>query len=150
MAFLAFALFLIVEARKLTYMTSIGPGPGFLPLWIGGMIAILALVELVRVSLRPAGATGDVGFVPTSAGILRVVAIIAAVGLFGLLVDTLGFQLSMFSLLMFLLVALGRQNLLLTVALALAGSFGQYYVFRTLLDVRLPASSIDFLANLGL
>jgi hypothetical protein len=45
---------------------------------------------------------------------------------------------------------LGRQRIWTTLIIALACSVGVYHVFGRYLDVQLPASSLAFLANLGL
>jgi len=45
---------------------------------------------------------------------------------------------------LFLLCTLGRQNLIVTVVVALAGSFGVYYLFVRWLAVPLPAGLFAF------
>jgi hypothetical protein len=56
----------------------------------------------------------------------------------------------MLVMLVFVLLALGRQRLPITIAVALAGSFGAYYVFSGWLGVSLPNATIPWLADLGL
>lgn len=149
LGFIALALFVIFQARSLNYYTKLGPGPGFFPLWLGIILAGLSTVWLAQVSLRPAGHM-EKGFVPDRGGIARIVSILIALVLFGALVDIIGFQLTMFAFLLSLLVALGRQNAILTVAISVLGSFGLYYLFKNHLDVQLPGSSIEILRSLGL
>ena len=146
---LASSLWVIVESRQLKYYTAIGPGAGFFPFWLGIFFGGLSIVWLGTVSLRPVEPMAP-DFVPDRGGILRIAAVISAVAVFSLLVDTVGFQFMMFAFLLFLLTVLGRKNLLLTLVLALAGSVGVYYLFRIWLDVQLPVSSIELLQNLGL
>ena len=81
---------------------------------------------------------------------LRILSIVLAIVVLAFLFEFAGFTLTMFAFLLFLLVALGRQALPLTLVLSIVGSFGTYYVFTTYLDVQLPASSIEALRNLGL
>ena len=66
------------------------------------------------------------------------------------LMNLLGFQLTMFLFLVFLLMVLGRQALWVTLVVALLGSVGVYHLFGGYLDVSLPAATVKFLANLGL
>ena len=146
--FLTVAAIAIVEARTLTYYDDIGPGPGFFPLWLAGIFGVLSIVWFFQVSLRPAESIPQ-DFVPDRRGIIRIMAILAALLVSILLVDRAGFSLTMFSFLLFLLIALGRQNLILTLAIALAGSFGVFYVFHDCLGVLLPTATIGFLEALG-
>ncbi len=147
--FVALSAYVMVEAHNLHYYTDIGPGAGFFPFWLGGVLALLSLVWLAQVSLRPVAAM-EADFIPDQGGKLRLLAILAALVLFNWLLTLLGFRLTMFGFLLFLLVTLGRQNLLVTLTVALVGSFGVDYVFQQWLQVYLPPPSIEFLLNLGL
>lgn len=149
LAFLLFGLFMMSEASRLVYFTRIGPGPGFFPMWVGGILAVLAGSQLLQATAGPSLPL-PADFVPGRSGVFRVLSIVAAVAVFGFLVNLVGFQLMMFAYLVFLLVALGRQNVALTMAISLAGSFGQYYLFKNWLEIDLPVSSLDLLRNLGL
>ncbi len=149
LVFLAFSAYLVIESRKMEYYADLGPGPGFFPFWLGAVLAVLSILWLVQVS-RGSGGAVEAGFIPSRQGLVRILSVLAAMTLFGWVVDDLGFQLTMLIFLGSLLIALGRQKLIVTAAVALVGSFGVYYVFTHWLDVRLPASSIEFLRNLGL
>jgi len=52
-----------------------GPGSGFLPAWLGGVMAALAALMLLR---RPRGADAEVDWVPHGEGARRVLALLAA------------------------------------------------------------------------
>ena len=147
--FLALGLYMLNESRHLKVYTSLGPGAGFLPFWVGIALTLLALVWLVEVSVRRQDPR-PADFVPDRAGRVRIISILGALVLCALLMDRLGFSLSMLGFLGFLLLALGRQNLGLTLIIAVAGSFGVNYVFATWLGVYLPKSSIAFLKGFGL
>lgn len=149
LVFLAVALYVVWEARTMEYLSALGPGPGFFPLWLGIVLAGLSLTWFAQVSLQPEGPRQK-DFVPDRAGVLRIISILGALAVLSALLETLGFQLTMLAFLLFLLVALGRRNPLLTIVLSLVGSFGIYYLFKTWLDVPLPHSSVEFLRNLGL
>jgi hypothetical protein len=47
-----FSLFVIVEARALPYWTAHAPGPGFLPFWLGVLLACASAIMFAR---TPAG-----------------------------------------------------------------------------------------------
>lgn len=145
---LAFSLWVVQESRQYNYYTSLGPGPGFFPFWLGVSLGVLSAIWLGQVTLQRLQPSEE-GFLPDRGGVLRVVSIVVAVAIFGLFVNSVGFSLMMFLFLFFLLVALGRVNWLLTLAISLVGSFGLYYIFKNWLDVQLPPASIEILKNLG-
>jgi len=44
----AFGIYVISVAAKLAYVSEVGPGPGFFPLWLGiGLVAFAALLIFV-------------------------------------------------------------------------------------------------------
>lgn len=149
LVFLVFSACLVFQSRQMEYYADLGPGPGFFPFWLGALLAVLSIIWLIQVSTGPRD-TMEVGFIPSRQGLVRILSILVAMALFGWVVDDLGFQLTMLFFLGLLLITLGRQKLIVTAAVALVGSFGVYYAFTHWLDVQLPASSIDFLRNLGL
>ena len=145
---LVFSMWVIYEALQYDYYTSLGPGPAFFPVWLGLFMALLSIIWLGQVSFQSVGPV-PAGYIPDRSGLFRMVSIVLAVGAFGLLVNQVGWALMMFFFLLFLLIALGRQNLLMTLAISLIGSFGIYYIFKVYLDVQLPGSVLPFLNQLG-
>ncbi len=145
---IAFSVWVVVEAVQLNYYTELGPGPGFFPFWLALFLIGLAAIWFVQLWLRPLRGRGR-EFAPNRAGLIRIAALILSVAFFGLLVDKIGFAAMMFFFLLFLLVALGRQGVIVTLAVSILGSFGLHYVFTQFLNVHLPESSIEWLRNLG-
>ena len=143
------ALYIIWQAHGLNYYTSLGPGPGFFPFWLGLSLAILCIVWFCQVTFRPVEDMAP-DFIPDRAGLLRVISLFVALVLVVALIGQLGYRITMLFFLLFVLTVLGRQNLILTLVLALGGSWGLFYVFQQWLDVRLPEASIEFLQALGM
>jgi hypothetical protein len=54
------------------------------------------------------------------------------------LMELIGFRPTMLAFYLFLLFALGRQNMIVTAVVSLAGSWGVFYVFTEFLKVPLP------------
>ncbi|MEW6671336.1 MAG: tripartite tricarboxylate transporter TctB family protein [Thermodesulfobacteriota bacterium] len=143
-----FSIWVGVEAIHMNYYTSLGPGPGFFPFWLALFMILMCIIWFIQLWLKPLkGKAMDA--VPDRAGLLRVAALIASTAVFGLLVEHLGFSLLMFAFLLFLLYALGRQTLFVTLTVSIFGSFGVYYVFTKYLNVHLPECPISFLRILG-
>lgn len=131
------AAFLARESLRLRYYTSLGPGPGFFPLWLSVLVAALGaamfwLATFAAPEARPADFYAD------RRGYLRIGAVVGALVTVIALLEPLGFRLAMLGFYLFILTALGRQHWALTGGIALAGSFGVYYVFVHWLAVPLP------------
>lgn len=149
LCFGAFSVFIAWEAWNLEYYTPLGPGPGFFPLWLGAIMGGLSVFWFVQVCSRK-GRPQEGSFLPERDGRARLLSVLGAMVAATLLMDFLGFQLSMLLLLLFLLFVPGRQPVLLTLTVALLGSVGIYHLFGSYLDVQLPKASLSFLARLGL
>ncbi len=134
---LLFAAFIVRESFSLVYYTSIGPGPGFFPRWVGVLIGILAATMLYQATFKDSDPMPD-DFFPSRGGVGRVGAMALSIVGVVVLMNPLGFRLTMLAFLLFLLVALGRQKPAITAVIALAGSFGAFYVFNDMLMVPLP------------
>ncbi len=146
--FMIGSAFVVWEAWNLEYYSKLGPGAGFFPFWLGTTLGILSFVWLVQVSRR-SGKPKDDAFLPREGGTGRIVSILASLVVLGGLMKFIGFQLTMFLFMVFLLMFLGRQKLVMTLIVALSCSVGVYHVFVRYLDVPLPTASLAFLAKLG-
>jgi putative tricarboxylic transport membrane protein len=136
---------LVLAGIRLRLEGQYGPGPGFLPFWVGAPLAILSVVWLGQVSLaRADGAPPS----PASGGV-RVASILAALVAFALLLGPLGFTLSMLGPLLFLCFAFDRRHVVAKLIVALAGSVGTQFAFERLLRVPLPSASLPALRSLG-
>lgn len=151
----------LVASRELEYWTALGPGPGFFPMWLGGLLCAFGAVWLVQLWRRrrrfeadaPAAAETDPAAAeeaPPEYSLRTVVAILVSLCALAATLEVLGYQLSMLLFLLFHLLVLGRRRLLLSLTIALIGSFGVFVAFTRLLAMPLPASSIPFLRDLGL
>jgi putative tricarboxylic transport membrane protein len=137
----AFGIYVISVASRLPYVSEVGPGPGFFPLWIGiGLLVFASL--LMATSFRNLTRQKPDGSSWKAVG--RAVAgwlgLIAAITLF----PSIGFSLSFVALTAFLIMALDRRSpwLALGVGIGLAVAF--YFVFVVALDVSLPKGPWGF------
>jgi putative tricarboxylic transport membrane protein len=146
--FLAAGLFMVYGGYALKLKGQYGPGPGFTAFWIGVPLAILSGVWFVQLCLRRKKERGP--FMSEEGGLWRIAAVVLAIAAFGVLLETLGFDLSMLGLLLFLFFVFNREHAAIKIVIACAGSFGVHYTFEHFLRVPLPYSSIEFLRALGL
>jgi hypothetical protein len=141
---LAFGAFVVRESLYHHYYGSdFGPGPGFFSFWLGILLMVLSLIQIILVWRRPAEPL-PAGFVPNRAGVDRMASIIGALVAAQLLMTILGFSLTMMGFCVFLLRRLGRQPWWLTLVLAVVASFGTTYLFG-LLQVMLPKGFLGFI-----
>jgi len=137
------AAYLIRESLGLRYYSPLGPGPGFFPLWLSILLAILAVVMFCQATFgKPEAMPAD--FYADCKGYMRIGAVVASLMVVIVLMEPLGFCLVTLGFYLFLLIALGRQHPLVTVIIAMAGSFGVYYVFVHWLTTPLPIGLLGF------
>ena len=136
-AFLLLGLYVASQGPRYGLVSaSAGAGPGMLPLLAGlGMlaasIAILVSSSGERVDLLPEKIPERSGMVRMAAVVLSLVAVI-------LVMERLGYIITMFVFLISTMWLLGRRDLLLVVTVALGGSLGVYWIFTQKLSVALP------------
>jgi putative tricarboxylic transport membrane protein len=142
-------LAIVWQAWGMEYITSIGPGPGFFPLWLGLLLTGLSVSWLLSALLR-ADPDAARRFFPDQRGLRRILLVTGAILAVGLAMEFVGFQLTMFLFVAFVLTALGWRGWWLTAILSVALSFGVYHGFTRWLDVNLPQASIELLRRWGL
>ena len=134
----AFGVYVIWVATRLPYLSDVGPGPGFFPLWLGIAIVLFASC-LIFSSFTPSAneAKSWQSLIRPFGGWVAVMAAIALLG-------TIGFVLSFVMLTIFLIVALERRPVGLAVAVAVALALAFHLIFVVALDVLLPKAVWGF------
>ncbi|MEI8189852.1 MAG: tripartite tricarboxylate transporter TctB family protein [candidate division NC10 bacterium] len=140
---LIFSLAVIEGARRMPPSGTFGPGAGFLPFWLGAALAILSIVLLVNASREPAQASDRSPF-PKGGPVLAILEAVGGLAAFILLLETLGFLLSIALLTAFLLRVVERERWLTSVIVAVANAAGLYVIFQMLLGVSLPKNFFGF------
>ncbi len=139
---------IVWQAREMEYLTSIGPGPGFFPWWLGLLLTGLSIAWLASAVWHP-NHGGEHRFFPEWWGLRRILLVMAAIIAVGLAMEFVGFQIAMFAFVAFVLTVLGWRKWGLTLILSAVLSFGVYHTFTRWLDVTLPQPSIEILRNWG-
>ncbi len=120
-----------------------GAGPGMLPLLTGlGLVASAIIIILVSSASEPLELPPDV--VPDRAGMLRLIGVVGAFALVILVIEQIGYRLTMFLFLVSTMVMLGRRDWPIILGVALVGSLGVYWVFTDKLLVLLPRGILGF------
>jgi len=137
-ALLLLAGFVAVETRVLPLGDHQNPGPGYLPLLLASILAVLSVLMI----LRPKGSPPwkSVQWKEKSHALAIFVCCLFAT----FCVEPLGYRLTMLLILGFLFGVLERMKAWWAVGLAFALSWGSFWVFDTLLMVPLPRGGLGF------
>jgi putative tricarboxylic transport membrane protein len=138
----AFGIYVISVAARLPYVSEVGPGPGFFPLWLGiGLVLLSAYLIFVSFT-SPASGVRSANQSWKSAGraLAGWLAVMAAIAV----LSSMGFLLSFVILTIFLIVALDRRPALLAVGVGIGLATVFYLVFVAALDVSLPKAPWGF------
>ena len=139
LALIGLGIFITHRALQLDYVNEYGPGPGFLPLWLGiGFLALAA--SLVVINLLRSASPGEESWSKIGRALAAWGGLIAATALF----RTLGFILSFTLLTLFLVFVLDRRSLLAALTVAVGSAFGFYLLFSIALGVSLPVGPWGF------
>lgn len=141
--FLALSVLVAWMSWHLKFYIGTEVGPGFMPFGVAVLLGGVSLLGLIRATTQPSEPR-SADFFPSRIGRLRILAIILALVGTIVLLEPLGFIITTFAFLVFLPLALGRQNLIVTALVSIAGSFGVYFVFTSWLRVSLPVGVFGF------
>jgi putative tricarboxylic transport membrane protein len=141
-ALAAFGVYVTLAAARLNYISEDGPGPGFLPLWLGIAICALASCLLITNLVRPP--SGERPSMRAWSAEKRAIggwlALMIAIALFPLV----GFTLSLVLLTVFLIAVMERRSQYVAVVIALVLGIGFHLIFVTVLGLSLPRSPLGF------
>ncbi|MFS0776693.1 tripartite tricarboxylate transporter TctB family protein [Neobacillus sp. 3P2-tot-E-2] len=138
--FLVCSFVMLWQSLRMGYYSEYGPGPGFLPLWINGLIIILSVLYIIHVMRK-----GDIPIskiLPKGEGFVNVMVSMGAPILFLLIVPYSGFITASTITLFILFIrgfkwywSLGYSAIL---------SFILFWIFGTLLQVPIPVNVLGW------
>lgn len=134
-------IFIIQQALQLDYINEYGPGPGFLPLWLGIGFLALASSLVVMTILRPMSpAVGGGSWKKTTRALTTWGGLMAMTAL----LSRLGFILSFTLLTLFLVLVMDRRSPFTALAVGVGSAFGFYLIFAVALGLSLPPGPWGF------
>ncbi|MBI4490157.1 MAG: tripartite tricarboxylate transporter TctB family protein [Deltaproteobacteria bacterium] len=141
LSLLGLGIFIIHQALQLDYINEYGPGPGFLPLWLGIGFLALASSLVVMTLLRFVSHTAEEGSWSKRG---RALATWGGLMVATVLLNRMGFILSFAILTLFLVFVMDRRPLLAALMVAVGSAFGFYLIFSVALGLSLPVSPWGF------
>src|SRR5262245_2265552 len=137
---IALGILVCYRATRLGLGSVTEPGSGFIFFWSGLILVILSFVVLVE-SLR-----NSEDIVPEAQEInwVKIALVLLALVLYAFFLERLGFVLSTFVLLCFLLGWIERTNWMGSLGVAGAAALGSFAIFELWLKIRLPKGIFGF------
>jgi putative tricarboxylic transport membrane protein len=141
-ALAAFGIYVIWVALRLPYVSEVGPGPGFFPIWLGiGLTTFAAALIYTSFALSENRALRESRTQPVIARSLTGwLAIMIAIAL----LSWIGFALSFVVLTVIMIVGLERRPVLIAVGVGAGLAVIFHLVFAVALDVSLPKAVWGF------
>jgi putative tricarboxylic transport membrane protein len=136
--------FVIWEAAQMPPSATFGPGSGFLPFWLGVLLAVLATILFVSAKRREVTEKDSESVFPGKQALFAIAAVLAGLAGYILLIDVLGYLVDTFLFVVFLVKVVEREPWPLTLKLAVATTIGLFITFQILLKITLPSNMFGF------
>lgn len=132
------SLWLMLESQKFEYASKFGTGPGFFPFWLGVVLAGFSLFRFILCFKEHYSAEELKPRLPGLRSLGRLGLILLIMAGFALLMNTLGFILTVFLFVSVILFTLEGDSILRSVFYGVMFSAGIFLIFRYWLEVDLP------------
>ena len=129
---------MISAALRLPYGNLHNPGPGFFPLWLGVILGGMSIAFFVQTTRGKESERTLKEILEEDVRWGKVLLVLGALIIYGFLMDTIGFLIVTFLLMIVLLRFIEPQPWKVVIGWALAGSVGSYLIFEVWMKLRLP------------
>jgi hypothetical protein len=136
--------YVIRESWLMPQSATFGPGPGFLPFWLGVLLAALALILLITTWRRRTTEKDGQSPFPGGRALLSVGLVLLGLALYTLLMEWLGFLVDTFLFVSYLLRVVEKERWPMTFMTAILTTAALYAIFQLLLTITLPRNMFGF------
>ncbi len=136
--------FVIWGALEMPPSATFGPGAGFLPFWLGVLLAVLATILVVSAWRSQATEKDSSPVFPGKQALFAITLVLVGLAVYILLIDVLGYIVDTFLFIVFLVKIVEREPWPLTLKLAVAATAGLFITFHLLLKITLPSNMFGF------
>ena len=133
LALAALGAYILFTAYGWDYKTEEGPGPGFFPMWYGGIMLVLSILLVLGTVLKPSQ-HAEVRWNDVKRAMSAWAAFVACVAI----MKVVGFAIAFALLTVFIVKVMCGERLRTALVVAVAGSAGFYALFVWALDLSLP------------
>lgn len=138
LALLLLSAGMIWAALGLPFGNLHNPGPGFFPFWLGLIMGAMSIGLIVQTTLAKRNVRTIRNILEEDVRWSKVLLVLVALILYGFLMDTIGFLIMTFLLMVVLLRFIETQSWKVVIGWALVGSVGAYLIFEVWMKLRLP------------
>jgi putative tricarboxylic transport membrane protein len=131
-------------AAQMSVYSALGPGPGFFPLVLSIILAVLTLLWTLA-----AVAEDEMPIALDRQSYRKIVAIVIAILLSIVVMRHLGFLITSCFVMSFITFETGSHRVLTAAAFGVASSLAFYLLFHSVLGLNLPTSDLALLQSLG-
>src|SRR5262245_962236 len=138
----ALGTLILLPALSWDYISDTGPGPGFLPVWLG--IVIIGLSSLLIFATLRKRSASNIASRESANKPARAFMSWFAIMVGAAFLTTLGFYVTFALLTAFLVLAMEKRSVLVAVAVAAGSAVGFYLIFSLALRIPLPSGPWGF------
>jgi hypothetical protein len=132
------SLWLILEGLRWDYTAGFTPGPGFLPLWLGVVLGLFSLSLVYNAFKREPAKDDYKRIFPEKHGLYRIGLILLIFAGFAIIVETVGFELTVFIFVALILIVLEGYKIGKSIFYGVAFSGSLFLIFRYWMEIELP------------
>jgi putative tricarboxylic transport membrane protein len=136
--------YVIQEAWRMPESGTFGPGAGFLPLWVGIILAILAVILFTTAWRRQGIEKDNQSPFPEKRALIAITGVLGGLAVYILLIEVLGYIVDTFLYVTFLMGIVEREKWPRTVMVAAATTAGLFIIFKVILGITLPSNMFGF------
>jgi len=131
----------IFQSWELDYMAEYGPGPGFLPFWLGVGFISLGIALFVKAFFS--GNRDETIAIPNRRATFQLLLVLAAILGLALLAEKIGFIICIGLMFFFLLAFVERQGWRFSLVMGIGSALVFWIIFELGLELRLPSGLLE-------
>jgi len=136
--------YVIQEGLRMPESGTFGPGAGFLPFWVGVVLAILAVILFMTAWRRRETEKDIRSPFPAKRALIAITGVLGGLAVYILLIEVLGYLVDTFLYVTFLMGIVEREKWQRSLMIAVATTAGLFIIFQLLLGIKLPSNTFGF------
>lgn len=134
----------IWTALEMPPSASFGPGAGFLPFWLGVLLAVLATILVLSAWRSHVTEKENAPVFPGKQALIAITSVLVGLAVYIFLIDVLGYLVDTFLFVVFLVKVVEREKWPLALMVAVGTTAGLFITFQVLLKITLPSNILGF------
>jgi putative tricarboxylic transport membrane protein len=137
---LVFSGLVIWGSLQMPSSLTFGPGPAFLPFWLGVLLAVFATILFISTWSRQTTEKDSEPVFPGKQALFVITSVLVGLAGYILLIEVLGYLVDTFLFIVFLMKAVEREKWPLTLLIAVCATAALFLTFQVLLQITLPSN----------